>query len=699
MCIRDRAYNQKIREADELGRRLITKVTTEFNPRANLEPYLIDVYKEISKAFKGFLGAKNLAITLRKDSPFLKREKVQQLGRINPDGDVFKYVFFDIDRTKIKGDEKANEQLDKFEESSIKSWTLVHTIRDPTIKALQENKISFRYVGKDYPYIIERDRGNYGRELGVMNRVEGDVSDFLDAYFVKKLYSSLSDYFFGIGIPIISDKGVRIGDIEVDALDIDLPELIPSKFLIDMREKYAKYKKKERPIIRAGTVKLLKKPENKARKEIIERAYAMEKDEDPDKSLWVHGYALLTRTEWNQILEEAGMKNPFRNKLIKTKDFIGYEIGEEEKKLYDEFFFLENRPVRAYKLKAAQHLADLIAPVLMTASKYYEVKQVASEDLVTTIETKTREFYETIAHRLGNQINALRMGVINRMKRQGNKLFPHLKEIRPLMDEVSEYVTELSEIVKQGGFNEEKRQEIDERIQTLKNKFENVYENIQEPSELLEQLIEKAILDFESVSRTLKLFEPKEPATRNIYETLDEHIQQDHFLGDAGIKLKGKRADIKVTASYSLLHEVYNIILENAREAILEKRKKVPDYVGEIEYGVEEFDKEHVLVYVKDDALGIPEGVDVFSRAYTTKGERHGLGLDLARYLMGEMNGSIAIRNRNQVSQKDKNNYEATSQEQPETKEQGTIVELVLPKRPYYDVFEATFLKDTYRDE
>ena len=94
------AYNQKIREADELGRRLITKVTTEFNPRANLEPYLIDVYKEISKTFKEFLGARNLVIGLRKDSPFLKREKVQQLGRINPDGDVFKHVFFDIDRTK-----------------------------------------------------------------------------------------------------------------------------------------------------------------------------------------------------------------------------------------------------------------------------------------------------------------------------------------------------------------------------------------------------------------------------------------------------------------------------------------------------------------------------------------------------------------------------------------------------------------------
>lgn len=665
------SYNQKIKEADELGRKLVTKVSTEFDPRGNIEPYLTEIYKEISRTVKDFLGAKNLGISIRKDSPFLKREKIQQLGKINPDGDFFKFVFLDYDRTKIQSDERANADLDKVEEESLKKdWFFVHNIGEPISKPLQENNALFFYTGIDYPYIIERDREDIGGELGIMSSIQEHASGFLSANILRKLYHSVSDYYFGIRIPIRLNEGKRIGNIEVDALDIELPELVLSKFLRSMCERYAEYKAEAGPIIQEATVELLKKEENKKRKELIEEAYAIETSDDLNERLRTRGPAVLLRTERNQIFIDAGMENPFRNKLIKTDDgTIKYEIGEQETKVYDEFFFIENRPVRGHKIKAAQHLADLIAPALMIASRYYEVRQAALQDRVTTIKDKTSKFFETLAHRIGNQLYAFQGGIINRMIRQGNKLFPALEEVMPTINDVSGFVEDLSVRVGEGIFTEEESKVYSNRIGELKDKFEQIYKQIEKPSSLLKELHEITVLEIEKIKKTFNLFKPKEPAKRNIYETLDEHISQDHWLKTTGIKLEGKRSDIEVTTSYGLLDEVYNIVLENAREAILEKRKQVLDYNGTIEYGVNELDDEHVLMYIRDNGPGIPESVDVFDRAYTTKGPKHGTGLDFARYLVGEMNGSINVRNRQDA--------------------QGTIVELVLPKKPTYDIFDV----------
>ncbi|MBU2496979.1 MAG: hypothetical protein KJ767_02890 [Nanoarchaeota archaeon] len=666
-------YNQKIKEADELGRKLISKVTTEFDPRGNIEPYLKNMYNEISTTVKGFLGAKNLAINLRKDSPFLKREKIQQLGKINPDGDVFKTVFLDYDRTKIQDDEKANKDLDRIEEAVKKSLTLAETNRDLKFKPLKENNTLFFYSGKDYPYIIERDRNDSGRELGIMDSIEEHVADFASADVVRKLYSSVSDYYFGIQIPIITDDGIRIGNIEVDALDVDLPKLILGDSLIKQAcKKYTNYKNEERPVIRKGTVELLKKPENQDRKDLIEKAYGQEASDDPYERLSVHGSALLTRTEWNQILLDAGLKNPFRSKLIESDGILKYEIGKLEKQVYDEFFFMENRPVRAYNIKAAQHLADLIAPALTITSKYYEVRQAASEDLVTTIETKTQKFYETIAHRLGNQITAIKGGIINRMKRQGDKLFPEIRNVMPLMNEASDYADELFNVVKTKNLDEEDLKKYSDKLDEIKNKIEKAYNSIEKPASLLEELILEAINGFEAMQRTLKLFEPKGYSTRKIYETLEEHIKDDHYLGVSGIETKGNRSEIEVTTKYNLLDEVYNIILENSREAIIEKRKQESSYNGVIEYGVNEFDKEHVKLYFQDNGTGIPKELDVFDGG-TTKKSGHGIGLSLARYLVSELDGKIDIGNRKDY--------------------QGTIVEIILPKKPTYDVFDGRFTR------
>jgi len=85
--------------------------------------------------------------------------------------------------------------------------------------------------------------------------------------------------------------------------------------------------------------------------------------------------------------------------------------------------------------------------------------------------------------------------------------------------------------------------------------------------------------------------------------------------------------------------QVWTNIMTNAIQAMGES--------GTLEIGIENFDKEHIKVWFKDNGPGIPESVKprIFEPYFTTKsqGIGTGMGLDISRQIIESHNGKLAF--------------------------------------------------------
>lgn len=106
-----------------------------------------------------------------------------------------------------------------------------------------------------------------------------------------------------------------------------------------------------------------------------------------------------------------------------------------------------------------------------------------------------------------------------------------------------------------------------------------------------------------------------------------------------------------VRGRFNTLAQVFCNLLQNAYESILEKRKNLPGFQGNIQILLSQ-DNAHLVLQIIDDGMGLSTsaGHHFFDPLFTTKDpEKHsGLGLTLARQILNEHSADIQL-----TSQKD----------------------------------------------
>jgi two-component system, NtrC family, sensor kinase len=156
--------------------------------------------------------------------------------------------------------------------------------------------------------------------------------------------------------------------------------------------------------------------------------------------------------------------------------------------------------------------------------------------------------------------------------------------------------------------------------------------------EIIKNLLGFSRISHESETQSVSLFEIIQRAimitelrTRSLGVRIDCHQPNEKII---------------IQGRFNPLAQVFCNVLQNAYESILEKRKKVPNFIGRISI---EMDSNSKMVEVKvfDDGLGLPKNSDhhYFDPLFTTKdpSKHSGLGLTLARQILTEHSAQIEL--------------------------------------------------------
>ena len=590
------AYTGMLKEARSRAAHLAEINAEEmFAANTSIEQLLYDTYEQISAAIKSILKVRNLAIALRKGSSVSDLSRAKLLGEIDPSGSFSRYVYADFDKSLFVDGSPQSASLKEYEEAIVKNATLIHSRIDPF--ATRTRRLAqplFWYCGMDMPQIFERDRGDDGRELSLLLNVATYVRDYYGDELVQAMYNSLAGYYLQMTIPIRDRHGHLLALISADGINAAMPRTELSPMSHDLLERFNTVRREEGMKIYEHAPEAL----TDTQRELILSAYATV-DTDPEEVIKKHGFFILSRTQWNRILERADLEHLIRTeRFVDGNGVIGYEIAPVEWGLYREFFTMPVRPVRGYQLRIAEEFADMLAPHLLVISAYYQHGVDVARRVMKRIDEKRKAYLDVVAHRMKNSLGPLAMSV-NRLTKQVDRLQRNAPE---------DFQEEVAAVTK--------------RIEVVNSSIENLQKALN-------------LLNTGTASIT----------TRNLFDFVKDILDHDHYLQAVGIAYTGERSAVEVSTNFSVLEEVMRIVVENAREAILTQRKRSEGFAGSIDYAVDCVEEDAILT-VTNYGPPLPDGVDPFSDSFTTS--KSGKGLGLARYLMSELNGRIEISNRMQ---------------------------------------------------
>ena len=107
------------------------------------------------------------------------------------------------------------------------------------------------------------------------------------------------------------------------------------------------------------------------------------------------------------------------------------------------------------------------------------------------------------------------------------------------------------------------------------------------------------------------------------------------------------------------LNRVFINLIKNSEESFLEKSKKKPNFIGNIDIEIND-NNDYIIIKIIDNGGGIIDTKKAMTPYFTTKKTGTGLGLPIVTKIINEHSGSFSIKNK-----KDKD---------------GTIVTIILPK-------------------
>ena len=175
--------------------------------------------------------------------------------------------------------------------------------------------------------------------------------------------------------------------------------------------------------------------------------------------------------------------------------------------------------------------------------------------------------------------------------------------------------------------------------------------------EEIEKFVRKNMETIKFMSKTIDDFRnfyrhENEAKPFNLKEAAEQTINlQKAQLEARNIEVETDVEDLEIVGYKNDLMQVILNLISNARDAIMEKRKKDKNYRGKIRIEARR-EGDEVVIRVSDDAGGIPENIlhRIFEPYFTTKeeGEGTGLGLHMVKRIVEEkMGGSLRAYNRN----------------------------------------------------
>ena len=170
--------------------------------------------------------------------------------------------------------------------------------------------------------------------------------------------------------------------------------------------------------------------------------------------------------------------------------------------------------------------------------------------------------------------------------------------------------------------------------------LENTFEKIKDHTKYLSKTIDD-FRDFLKDDNTQELF--------NINAIIDKSIMLTSAIyNDSNIELIIKKSDedVMVIGSGSQLSQVFLNILNNAKDALIEK-----DFKRKIVQVEVEKNNDYVLIKIQDNAQGIPDNIKdkIFDPYFTTKHKSQGTGIGLfmsKKIISQYFNGNITVKNK-----------------------------------------------------
>jgi two-component system, NtrC family, sensor kinase len=168
--------------------------------------------------------------------------------------------------------------------------------------------------------------------------------------------------------------------------------------------------------------------------------------------------------------------------------------------------------------------------------------------------------------------------------------------------------------------------------------------------------MEKGTLKCKNIVQNLLGFSRVATMNENQKINLEEVLNRAILITELRTRALGIRIDLQmseerifVLGHFNTLTQVFCNILQNAYEAIAEKRRKFPQYTGHIRI-LTQRDGQDLQVIVEDDGGGIDEEIkdQIFDPLFTTKDpeKNAGLGLTLAKQILEDHKAQIFVTTR-----------------------------------------------------
>ena len=167
--------------------------------------------------------------------------------------------------------------------------------------------------------------------------------------------------------------------------------------------------------------------------------------------------------------------------------------------------------------------------------------------------------------------------------------------------------------------------------------------------------IEKLVNEFSNFARMPQPILKKIDLTKLISKSL-EFIK---LTSKNTINLISKTKFKFINGDEDQLNRVFINLIKNSEESFLEKSKKKPNFIGNIDIEIND-NNDYIIIKIIDNGGGIIDTKKAMTPYFTTKKTGTGLGLPIVTKIINEHSGSFSIKNK-----KDKD---------------GTIVTIILPK-------------------
>jgi two-component system, NtrC family, sensor kinase len=165
--------------------------------------------------------------------------------------------------------------------------------------------------------------------------------------------------------------------------------------------------------------------------------------------------------------------------------------------------------------------------------------------------------------------------------------------------------------------------------------------------------MEKGTLKCKNIVQNLLGFSRVATMNENQKINLEEVLNRAILITELRTRALGIRIDLQISEErifvlghFNTLTQVFCNILQNAYEAIAEKRRKFPQYTGHIRI-VTKKQGQDLHVIIEDDGVGIDEKIkdQIFDPLFTTKDpeKNAGLGLTLAKQILEDHKAHIFV--------------------------------------------------------